>query len=184
MHTFLPRKLTVDRGLTLVLYLSVDYLGFSDASRASIRMTHDAHGPTVSMEEAHRYDQDTSRRLLGEQRLSLIVDLDQTIVHATVDPTVGEWIEDSARYEAKKAAQEHKEAEASDGTNSSHQEGSPFDEEDVNPNWAALKDVKKFKLGGEGQFLRPEQQGAEDSGTFYYIKPRFVPFVIPNIGKN
>lgn len=28
------------------------------------------------------------------KKLSLIVDLDQTIVHATVDPTVGEWLQD------------------------------------------------------------------------------------------
>lgn len=142
-------------------------------------MTHDAHGPTVSMEEAHRYDQDTSRRLLTEQRLSLIVDLDQTIVHATVDPTVGEWIEDSARYEANKAAQKQKDPEVSGGATSSHpdREGTPFDEEHVNPNWEALKDVQKFKLGGEGQFLRPEP-GVDDGGTFYYIKPRFVPFDI------
>ncbi|KAF8338151.1 uncharacterized protein EI90DRAFT_3286868 [Cantharellus anzutake] len=152
---------------------NVDYLGFSDASRASIRMTHDANGPTVSMEEAHRYDQDTSRRLLGEKRLSLIVDLDQTIVHATVDPTVGEWIEDSARYEAKKAAQQNKDPETSRSATPPNpdRESSPFDENDVNPNWEALKDVKKFKLGGEGQFLRLDQQGADD-GTYYYIKPR------------
>lgn len=32
--------------------------------------------------------------MLASRKLSLIVDLDQTIVHATVDPTVGEWLRD------------------------------------------------------------------------------------------
>jgi RNA polymerase II subunit A-like phosphatase len=31
---------------------------------------------------------------LTSRKLSLIVDLDQTIIHATVDPTVGEWMRD------------------------------------------------------------------------------------------
>lgn len=37
----------------------------------------------------------TTTRLLSTKKLSLIVDLDQTIIHATVDPTVGEWLADS-----------------------------------------------------------------------------------------
>ncbi|KAG9314177.1 hypothetical protein JVU11DRAFT_4963 [Chiua virens] len=67
-----------------------DYTGFSDASRASIQMTHSAFGPTVSMEEAQRIEQETAEHLLKSRRLSLIVDLDQTIIHATVDPTAEE----------------------------------------------------------------------------------------------
>ena len=45
-------------------------------------------------QEAHRLESATTRRLLSSKKLSLIVDLDQTIVHATVDPTVGEWLKD------------------------------------------------------------------------------------------
>lgn len=56
-----------------------------------------SHGPstlTVSVSEAQRLESETRSRLLKAQKLSLIVDLDQTIVHATVDPTVGEWMSD------------------------------------------------------------------------------------------
>jgi len=84
---------------------SYDYTGFSDASRASIQMTHSAFGPTVSFEEAQRIEQETANHLLKSRKLSLIVDLDQTIVHATVDPTVGEWIsegEHNPNWEALK----------------------------------------------------------------------------------
>ena len=33
-------------------------------------------------------------RLLSTKKLTLIVDLDQTIIHATVDKTVSEWKKD------------------------------------------------------------------------------------------
>ncbi|KAF8711835.1 Antiviral helicase, partial [Rhizoctonia solani] len=58
----------------------------------AVRLTHDAVGPTVSHEEAYRIEQETAERLTKARKLSLIVDLDQTVVHATVDPTVGEWM--------------------------------------------------------------------------------------------
>ncbi|GAA5866431.1 hypothetical protein JCM3774_004681 [Rhodotorula dairenensis] len=73
---------------------ATDYTGFSDTSRATISMVHDVGGLTVSLEEAHRLESATASRLLQAKKLSLIVDLDQTIVHATVDPTVGEWLQD------------------------------------------------------------------------------------------
>ncbi|GAA5985321.1 hypothetical protein JCM11641_005393 [Rhodosporidiobolus odoratus] len=73
---------------------ATDYTGFSDTSRATISMVHDVGGLTVSLDEAHRLESATTRRLLSAKKLSLIVDLDQTIVHATVDPTVGEWLQD------------------------------------------------------------------------------------------
>lgn len=72
----------------------VDYTGFSDTSRAAISMVHDVGGLTVSLEEASRLETATTLRLKASKKLSLIVDLDQTIVHATVDPTVGEWLQD------------------------------------------------------------------------------------------
>jgi RNA polymerase II subunit A-like phosphatase len=34
-------------------------------------------------------------RLLEERKLSLVVDLDQTVLHATVDPSVHEWLHDT-----------------------------------------------------------------------------------------
>lgn len=57
-------------------------------------MVHDNSSLTVSQDEATRVEEDAKRRLLGSRRLSLVVDLDQTIIHATVDPTVAEWKED------------------------------------------------------------------------------------------
>ncbi|KAG7099766.1 hypothetical protein E1B28_001579 [Marasmius oreades] len=144
-----------------------DYIGFSDASRASIQMTHSAFGPTVSLEEAQRIERETAERLLNSRKLSLIVDLDQTIVHATVDPTVGEWISEGEAWEAKHAEK------------TSNAEGSEkaSDEEECNPNWEALKDVKKFRLGPEYLGVGSSQKGksagkALDQGCMYYIKPR------------
>lgn len=112
-------------------------------------MVHDVGGLTVSLEvsvapslsvsapllngarrplsqEAHRLETLTTNRLLSSKKLSLIVDLDQTIIHATVDPTVGEWLND-----------------------------------EKNPNHPALKGVKRFKLGDEGE-----------DGCWYYVKQR------------
>lgn len=57
-------------------------------------MMHDNTALTVSRQEAFRVEEDAKRRLLSSRKLSLVVDLDQTIIHATVDPTVGEWKED------------------------------------------------------------------------------------------
>ncbi|TAQ85107.1 hypothetical protein B7494_g6572 [Chlorociboria aeruginascens] len=73
-----------------------------DAERAKINMIHDQTKLTVSETEASRAEEDLQRRLLKNRKLSLVVDLDQTIIHATVDPTVGEWQSDvnSKNYEA------------------------------------------------------------------------------------
>ncbi|OJJ51576.1 hypothetical protein ASPZODRAFT_138657 [Penicilliopsis zonata CBS 506.65] len=65
-----------------------------DSMRAPIKMVHDNTTLTVSEREATRVEEDAKRRLLASRKLSLVVDLDQTIIHATVDPTVGEWMED------------------------------------------------------------------------------------------
>lgn len=62
--------------------------------RAPIQMTHDNTALTVSENEAMRVEEDAKRRLLSNRKLSLVVDLDQTIIHAAVDPTIGEWMAD------------------------------------------------------------------------------------------
>ncbi|KAI9850995.1 MAG: Carboxy-terminal domain (CTD) phosphatase [Thelocarpon superellum] len=66
----------------------------SNADRATISMTHDNNALTVSQDEATRVEEAAKRRLLQSKKLSLVVDLDQTIIHATVDPTVAEWQRD------------------------------------------------------------------------------------------
>lgn len=144
----------------------MDYIGFSDASRASIQMTHSAFGPTVSLEEAQRIERETAEHLLKSRKLSLIVDLDQTIVHATVDPTVGEWIAEGEAWETKHAEKSAKAVSTTD--------------DECNPNWEALRDVKRFKLGPES-FGPPSIRGGqrkgkhklvENEGCMYYVKPR------------
>lgn len=57
-------------------------------------MVHDNVSLTVSTAEATKVDDEVKKRLLASRKLSLVVDLDQTIIHATVDPTVAEWQKD------------------------------------------------------------------------------------------
>ncbi|KAF2835652.1 hypothetical protein M501DRAFT_987980 [Patellaria atrata CBS 101060] len=75
-----------------------------DSARAPINMTHGHTALTVSHTEASRVEEEAKRRLLSNRRLSLVVDLDQTIIHATVDPTVAEWQkdEDNPNHDAVK----------------------------------------------------------------------------------
>lgn len=162
-----------------------DYLGSQmDHGGATIPMTHDRNGPTVSLEEAQRIERDTAQHLYSSRKLSLIVDLDQTIVHATVDPTVGEWIGEGEAWEARQAnkAAAPKENEKEEGEKEEQPApGDPGpDQDEVNPNWEALKDVKKFRLGPEA-LGQPHQRGfkgkgkektIEQNGCMYYIKPR------------
>ncbi|KAF9229050.1 hypothetical protein BS17DRAFT_770955 [Gyrodon lividus] len=156
-----------------------DYTGFSDASRASIQMTHSAFGPTVSIEEAQRIERETAEHLLKSRKLSLIVDLDQTIVHATVDPTVGEWIAEGEDWETRQA-QKASTTPKDDGSDSGS-DNTTSEADECNPNWGALKDVRKFRLGPES-FGMPSTRGPpkskgkqkiiENEGCIYYIKPR------------
>ncbi|KAF9908913.1 Carboxy-terminal domain (CTD) phosphatase [Linnemannia zychae] len=57
-----------------------------------VLMAHDATSLAVSRTEAKRLEHVTVDRLLDEGKLSLIVDLDQTLIHATVGPAIDEWI--------------------------------------------------------------------------------------------
>ncbi len=67
-------------------------------------MVHNNVSLTVSQDEATKADDEAKRRLLASKKLSLVVDLDQTIIHATVDPTVGDWQkdEDNPNHDAVK----------------------------------------------------------------------------------
>jgi RNA polymerase II subunit A-like phosphatase len=76
----------------------------NDTERAKINMIHDQNFLTVSEGEASRAEEELQRRLLKHRKLSLVVDLDQTIIHACIEPTVGEWQSDpsSPNYDAVK----------------------------------------------------------------------------------
>lgn len=82
----------------------IDMAGEDLASRANIQGAHDSDKLLISQEEANDIDQESKRRLLAARKLSLVVDLDQTIIHAAVDPTIGEWQKDpdNPNYEALK----------------------------------------------------------------------------------
>lgn len=75
-----------------------------DSERAKINMIHDQTLLAVSQDEASRAEEQLQRRLLKNRKLSLVVDLDQTIIHACIEPTIGEWQQDpnSPNYEAVK----------------------------------------------------------------------------------
>lgn len=79
----------------------------AETERAPINMTHDQVGLTVSRQQALKVELELQRRLLKQRKLSLVVDLDQTIIHACIDPTVGEWQKDptNPNYEAVKDIQ-------------------------------------------------------------------------------
>jgi RNA polymerase II subunit A-like phosphatase len=72
--------------------------------RAPILMAHGTTDLKVSSKEAENIERSSTERLLKEEKLSLVVDLDQTVIHVTVDPTVADWMADptNPNYEAVK----------------------------------------------------------------------------------
>ena len=66
----------------------------TDTDRATVNMVHDQTGLMVSRDVAMKTEYEAQKRLLKRRKLSLVVDLDQTIIHACIDPTVGEWKND------------------------------------------------------------------------------------------
>ncbi|KAF2671165.1 hypothetical protein BT63DRAFT_432285 [Microthyrium microscopicum] len=86
----------------------VDYTSTrKNTQRAGIVMNHNTTDLRVSANEASRAEGSAMRRLLKSRKLSLVVDLDQTIIHAVCDPTVGEWQNDESNpnHEAVKDVQ-------------------------------------------------------------------------------
>jgi RNA polymerase II subunit A-like phosphatase len=70
----------------------VDYLTKErNVNRAQVNLTHDHTALLVSHNEAVRAEEDTKKRLLNSRKLTLIVDLDQTVIHTTCERTVAEW---------------------------------------------------------------------------------------------
>ncbi|KAF3911654.1 hypothetical protein AA313_de0202315 [Arthrobotrys entomopaga] len=80
------------------------YINFHNIETANINVTHDNTGLKISRWEAENIEKEAKKRLLSSKKLSLVVDLDQTIIQATVDPTVGEWRDDPSNpnYDAVK----------------------------------------------------------------------------------
>lgn len=65
-----------------------------ETERASINMSHDHIGLKVSQNVARKAEHNAQKTLLRQRKLSLVVDLDQTIIHACVDPTIDKWKKD------------------------------------------------------------------------------------------
>ncbi|WRT70407.1 uncharacterized protein IL334_007405 [Kwoniella shivajii] len=86
--------LTEDDYLSIPAPASISNQAGPSRHPGGFEVTHDSMGVTVSKNEAERLDNLTRDALLSTRRLSLIVDLDQTIIHTTVDPTVAEWMEE------------------------------------------------------------------------------------------
>ena len=88
------------KDMTTVQYNSTQ----KNTSRATVNTVHGHTQLLVSQAEASKADEEAKRRLLDSKKLSLVVDLDQTIIHATVDPTVAEWQKDPSNpnYDAVK----------------------------------------------------------------------------------
>lgn len=86
----------------------VDYLTKErNVNRATVNLTHDNTALLVSHNEAVRAEEDTKKRLLNSKKLTLIVDLDQTVIHTTCERTIAEWQADpdNPNYEAVKDVQ-------------------------------------------------------------------------------
>lgn len=97
-------------GLTVSLEVRQENLTVSDALIPDPTVPSPPLPSARANQEAHRLESATASRLLQAKKLSLIVDLDQTIVHATVDPTVGEWLQDpkNPNYKALEGVQKFK----------------------------------------------------------------------------
>ncbi|KAL8780248.1 MAG: hypothetical protein Q9194_001011 [Teloschistes cf. exilis] len=79
-----------------------------DATRATINLVHDKTSLVVSQYEAGKFEDEVKRRLLASKKLSLVVDLDQTVIQACVEPTIGDWKRnpDNPNHEAVKDVRE------------------------------------------------------------------------------
>ncbi|KAK6439540.1 CTD phosphatase Fcp1 [Oleoguttula sp. CCFEE 5521] len=70
--------------------------------RATVNTTHANTALLMSQDEAGRADEEARRRLLEARKLTLVVDLDQTVIQACVEKTLAVWKNDPSNpnYEA------------------------------------------------------------------------------------
>ena len=75
-----------------------------DQVDANLTISHTDTNLRVSRKEAIDLDKQITTRLKNEKKLVLVVDLDQTVIHCGVDPTIGEWKADPSNpnYETLK----------------------------------------------------------------------------------
>lgn len=73
-----------------------DYSEYDNKQRAPISMAHDTSGLKVSYAEAARIEKSLEKQLQEKRKLILVVDLDQTVIQAAVDPAIKEWMDDES----------------------------------------------------------------------------------------
>ncbi len=147
----------------------IDYTGFSSTSLASLPTTHLSlkRGPMVSEREAKKESEEMNEWLKSVKKLSLVVDLDQTVVQATVDPSVGVWRKEGREWE-RKVRWWKKERERQKERGGEEMVALPIPDElknPPNPNYPFLKDVKSFKLALEGPGAPPITTGSNGGGN-------------------
>jgi len=106
------------------------------------------------------------------RKLSLIVDLDQTIIHTTVEPTIGEWLDE---IEAGRAGTKPSSSSSAEGTNDTTTPPRSPIKKEKNPNEKALRDVARFQLSDDLPLgYDPKGKGKIPPGheRWYYTKPR------------
>ena len=60
----------------------------------TVQIIHGSSQLKVTAAEAQRVELGSTQSLLQRRKLSLVVDLDQTILHASIDPVVSAWMAD------------------------------------------------------------------------------------------
>ena len=105
------------------------------------------------------------------------MDLDQTIIHTTVDPTVGEWMA-GIEVDEREDHQDSSRAVDQEGETTTKTDTAPdTPQREKNPNAEALRDVARFQLEDDlppGYSLGRRQKMPKGSQRWYYTKPRFV----------
>lgn len=93
-------------GLCAQCGLSVDDDNSSSETIGDTKLTmlHTNTNIKISERQAITIEQSAKRQLRESKKLVLVVDLDQTVIHCGVDPTIGEWSQDPSNpnYEALK----------------------------------------------------------------------------------
>jgi RNA polymerase II subunit A-like phosphatase len=160
-------------GLCASCGLDLTSLSYTDigpsTSLASLPTTHLKLGPLVSEREAKRESEELKRWLRGERKLVLVVDLDQTVLQATVDPSVGVWRKEGREWEKRRKLM-----------------GGGGEEEPPNPNWKFLKDVRSFRLPADGPGVNPNSVVARKgrrNGKRQMMKAKDA-FIISNRGSS
>lgn len=76
----------------------------SDPSQNKLTMSHTNTNIKISERQAAAIEETAQKQLRKLKKLVLVVDLDQTVIHCGVDPTIGEWSRDpkNPNYEALK----------------------------------------------------------------------------------